>query len=121
MQSWVHQKSFQVPAFILAEGNQCLPTTNVRDGLPLSSVSYIYSDVECLLLRYSSQYSKNKGGLLMLENYDLKARYGKDLLQHNFHPFPSFISNLGGYIDISVSDDQQFISISKIDGDVSRY
>lgn len=106
LQSWQCLKSLQVLAFIIQRGNQCLPTTNVEDGLPLEGVNYIYSSGECLVLSYTSM-----GGVLTLENYELKLWYDEDVLENNFHPFPPFINSSHGLINIAISDDQQYVSI----------
>lgn len=101
-------KSLVVPAFIVEEEKQYLPTMDIDHGLPLTAINYINSNVECLILSYGTHYGRWKGGLLLLENYDLKLWEDGNKLQNNFHPFPSFIVTI---YDLNVSNDQQLISI----------
>lgn len=88
-----------------------MPTTDVDDGLQLTSVNYLNDSIACLVLSYSWN-----GILLVLENYDLNLWYDQHKLEKNFHPLPSFINSHP--IHIAVSDDQQLISIRT--GYVSR-
>lgn len=112
MHSWQCLKSLQVPANVIKEGEQCLPTSSFSDTLPLIAIKYIDCNAECLVLSYYHAYSASKGGLLTLEDYDLKLWYDETLLKNNFQTFPSFIGDhLNDTYDIAVSDDQQFISI----------
>ena len=106
MQSWQCVKSLEVLALIVQRENQYLPTCIIDDGLPLESIHHINKDIECLVLSFTSM-----GGLLILKNYDIKLWYDEQILEHNFLPFPSFINNNSGYLNIAVSDDQHFISI----------
>lgn len=93
----------------MKRGKQFLTTTNIDNGLSLASVHYVNSNAEYLILNY-----ERKGGLLMLENYDLKLWDDIHTLENNFHPFPLFINSNHYDIDIAVSNDQQFVSITNL-------
>ena len=98
-------KSVLLPSFIVKRENQYLPTMNIDEGSPLSSVFYINSNDECLVLNYG----KSLRGLLMLKNYNLKLWYGESVVQNNMHPFPSFLDRIK---DVSISSNQQLIAVN---------
>ena len=98
-------KSILVPAYIVKRENQYLPTMNIDEGSHLSSVLYINSNDECLVLNY---HEKSLCGLLMLKNYNLKLWYGESAVQNNIHPFPSFLDPIE---DVSISSNQQLIAV----------
>ena len=83
----------------------------------LQYVNYINANVECLVLSYATKTAAEggcMGGLLMLENYDLKLWNSKNIQKH-YRPFPSFIYAPHGsysYLIIAISDDQKFIFIA---------
>ena len=109
---WQCLKSLEVPAYINNDQKRYIPITNINNGLILDSVRYIKSNSECLVLSYENLLGlESIGGLLMFKNYELKLWYDEDMLQNNFHPFPSFMNSLH---DLTTLDDQQFISMTKI-------
>lgn len=75
-------------------------------SVPLSSVNYISSNIECLVLIYGIN-----GGLLKLDDYSLKVWYDKENFEKNFNPFPKQIRSYwtGINLKMAVSDDQNFV------------